>query len=433
MPFKSIFVAVVLGTALIVAAMLVASRRPEVERNQPSPALIEATGKCAECHRRETPAIVDQYERSHHAVRGISCLDCHHPVDGQPSMDHRGFVLARALTAKNCAQCHSSEYDQFARSRHAAPAWASVNGPKDFSAEQLALGERFHKGWVDRQPMVIGAMEGSAAVTSGCNACHAIGRPNADGSFGSCTSCHARHSASVELARQPTTCGQCHMGPDHSHIEIYDDSKQGALFAAQHEHLNLGADPKKLTTADMSVPTCATCHMSGLEGMKMTHDTTERLSWFLFAPVSTKRPDGDRGQTEMKEVCRKCHARSRIDDFYVKAEAVLASTNEKVQRATAIVSGLRKDGLLTPEPFDEPIEFEEFDLWHYYGRTAKHGAFMGGADFVQWHGNYELLRLTSDLQRAADDLRAAHPRGVAPGADGGVAPGKLAPPRAPRP
>ncbi|MDB4997403.1 MAG: Hydroxylamine oxidoreductase, partial [Myxococcaceae bacterium] len=46
------------------------------------------------------------------------------------------------------------------------------------------------------------------------------------------------------------------------------------------------------------------------------------------------------------------------------------------------------------------------DLWHYYGRTAKHGAFMGGADFVQWHGNYELLRLRTELDRTARDLRA---------------------------
>ena len=55
--------------------------------------------------------------------------------------------------------------------------------------------------------------------------------------------------------------------------------------------------------------------MSGLEGMKVTHDTTERLSYFLFAPVSTKRPNGDRGQTEMKELCLKCHTRPRIDEL----------------------------------------------------------------------------------------------------------------------
>ncbi len=69
------------------------------------------------------------------------------------------------------------------------------------------------------------------------------------------------------------------MGPDHSQIEIYTESKHGALFEAQREQLNLDADPGALTTADMPIPTCATCHMSGLEGLKTTHDVTDRLSW----------------------------------------------------------------------------------------------------------------------------------------------------------
>jgi hypothetical protein len=415
MPFKWVFVAVVIGTALVVAALLVNARRPEAERQQPTPALVEATGKCAECHRRETSAIVVEFEQSRHAQKGINCLDCHQPVGNQPTIDHNGFVLAKALTSANCAKCHRTEYDQFARSRHAAPAWASVNGSTDLTAEQVSLGERYHPGWVKRAAMSIGGVEGPTAIVSGCNACHAIGKPNADGTFGSCTQCHARHLASIELAREPSTCGQCHMGPDHSQIEIYGESKHGALFAAQRPHMNLRADPKRLTTRDMPVPTCATCHMSGLEGMKVTHDTTERLSWFLFASVSTKRPDYERGQNEMKEVCLKCHARSRIDAFYGLAEQVVTATNEKVQAATAIVASLRKDGLLTPQPFDEPIEFDEFDLWHYYGRTAKHGAFMGGADFVQWHGNYEILRQSVALGDAAAAIRASHPK-----ADGGA-------------
>ena len=171
--------------------------------------------------------------------------------------------------------------------------------------------------------------------------------------------------------------------------------------------MNLAADPKSLTTADMPVPTCATCHMSGLEGMNVTHDTTGRLSWFLFSAVSARRPNGDRGAAEMKELCAKCHTRPRIDAFYAAAEAVVDATNAKVGGARAVVAALRAEGYLTPAPFDEPIEFTEFDLWHYYGRTAKHGAFMGGADFVQWHGNYELLRIRNELDHAAAELRAA--------------------------
>jgi cytochrome c553 len=195
------------------------------------------------------------------------------------------------------------------------------------------------------------------------------------------------------------------MGPDHSQIEIYNESKHGAIFAAQRPSLNLDARPKMLSTADMPVPTCATCHMSGLEGLKVTHDTTERLSWFLFAPVSQKRPGYEQGQVQMKEVCLKCHAKSGVERFYAEAEVVVDSTNAKITEMQALVAGLRKEGLMTPEPFDEEMDFLDFDIWHYYGRTAKHGAFMGGADFVQWHGNYELLKLKVEMETLAKELR----------------------------
>ncbi len=46
------------------------------------------------------------------------------------------------------------------------------------------------------------------------------GRIDPDGSLGTCTACHPRHAFSVEQAREPWTCGQCHLGYDHPHIEI---------------------------------------------------------------------------------------------------------------------------------------------------------------------------------------------------------------------
>ncbi|HVW03239.1 MAG TPA: hypothetical protein VHB77_22950, partial [Planctomycetaceae bacterium] len=45
------------------------------------------------------------------------------------------------------------------------------------------------------------------------------------------------------------------------------------------------------------------------------------------------------------------------------------------------------------------------DLWHYFGRTAKHGAYMGGADFVQWHGFYELVAKLTEMKSIAKELR----------------------------
>ena len=102
------------------------------------------------------------------------------------------------------------------------------------------------------------------------------------------------------------------------------------------------------------------------------HDPTERLSWYLFAPVSTKRANHERAQAAMKDVCTKCHARSTIDDFYANAEQVVLATNEKVQAVTAVMDGSRRDAIISTAPFTEPIDFDEFDAWHFYGRTAKH-------------------------------------------------------------
>ena len=407
MSFRSVFIAVVIATALVVAAWVINARRPGIETAQPTAALVRATGKCAECHRNETGAIVHEYEMSAHAANGVTCLDCHQPADGQEPYEHRGFVIARSLTANNCRQCHATEYQQYLRSRHAAPAWAAVRGPHDFSAEQIAHAEQYHRGAVDRPANELALLEGPEAITSGCAACHSIGKPNADGTIGTCTACHARHVASIELARSPRTCGQCHMGPDHSQIEIYEESKHGVIFEAQRDRMNLDADPKNLTTADMPVPNCATCHLSGLEGLNVTHDPTERLSYWLFAAVSEKRPTYAQGKAKMQELCMKCHTQPKVEAFYADAEAIVASVNEKIKAAQQIVDDLRADGLLTPAPFDEEIEFLYFDLWHYYGRTAKHGAYMGGADFVQWHGNYEILHDTVKLKQMAEEIRAA--------------------------
>jgi len=409
--FRWVFVAVFLGTALLVGAFLLHHARPAVELEQPTAALVRASGKCATCHLQETAAIVAEFETSEHARRGVTCLDCHGPADGQEAVDHRGFTISGRLTAANCATCHATEYRQFLRSRHAAPAYAAVTGAEPFTAEQIAEAETFHPGAVQRPPNALARLEGVAATRTGCLTCHSIGVPNADGSIGTCTSCHARHRASVALAREPATCGQCHMGPDHSQMEIYEESKHGVLFRAGRGGFDLAADPEELTVEDMPVPTCATCHMSGLGARGLTHDTTERLSWWLFAPISEKRPTYAQGQARMQEICFECHGRSQVERFYADAEAVLHEVNERVAAGMAVAAELEEEGLLTPQPFDEPLEFTVFDFWHYYGRTAKHGAFMGGADFVQWHGNYELLAHQVEIEAAARELRSARREG----------------------
>src|SRR5262249_27246841 len=182
----------------------------------------------------------------------------------------------------------------------------------------------------------------------------------------------------------------------------------GMMFAAQEKLLNLTVEPKKLTTRDMFVPTCATCHMSGINGLGMTHDPSERLSYFLANAVSAKRPNYLAAQTKMKQICNQCHTPQIINRVYAQAEQVVQSTNEKVTAAKTLVDGLRAQGIIGGPPFSQPIDFVYFDFWHYDGRTTKHGAFMGGSDFVQWHGNYPMLLKTVELQHMADELRKQH-------------------------
>src|SRR5689334_10716149 len=50
MGFRAVFIAVVLGTALIVAAYLINGARPREVTEVSSADLVRASGKCAECH-----------------------------------------------------------------------------------------------------------------------------------------------------------------------------------------------------------------------------------------------------------------------------------------------------------------------------------------------------------------------------------------------
>lgn len=333
MSFRSVFIAIVIAFALVLSAFLVQRARPRIEVDQPSAAFVKATGKCAECHANQQYSVVHEYEMSKHAAKGVVCLDCHQPAQGQQKKEHNGFVITTGITPGNCRSCHEQIYQEFMRSRHAAASWAAVFGEKGLSAEQVAFAEKYHPGYIKRPANALAQLEGTSAISGGCAQCHSIGKPQDDGTIGNCTACHTRHVSSVAVARLPRTCGQCHMGPDHSQIEIYEESRHGVLFAAQQKNLNLNAEPLSLTTHDMFVPTCATCHMSGLNKQKLTHDPGERLSYYLADSVSKQRPNYQQAQNNMKQICNQCHTRALIDRVYSQAEQVVASTNDKAKSA----------------------------------------------------------------------------------------------------
>ena len=98
--------------------------------------------------------------------------------------------------------------------------------------------------------------------------------------------------------------------------------------------------------------------MSGLNGLNVTHDTTERLSYWLFAEVSEQRPNYLRAQETMKELCTQCHSRPGIDQVFKDAESVVAATNEKVKSAKEVMEDLRRDGLIGTKPFHDAARFQ---------------------------------------------------------------------------
>ena len=70
MPFRNVFIAVVIGTALLVAAFMINKYRPPVVTEQPTASLIRASGKVAECHSNQQYSVVHEYELSEHGERG---------------------------------------------------------------------------------------------------------------------------------------------------------------------------------------------------------------------------------------------------------------------------------------------------------------------------------------------------------------------------
>jgi hydroxylamine dehydrogenase len=100
---------------------------------------------------------------SMHARKGVNSLDCHQPAPAQEKKDHHGFVISTKLTAGNCRSCHESIYQQFLRSRHAAPAWAAVYGEKGLTPEQVNISEMYQPGGTRRAANPLAELEGTSA------------------------------------------------------------------------------------------------------------------------------------------------------------------------------------------------------------------------------------------------------------------------------
>lgn len=398
-------VIIVLGLGLILMAIGQAAQ-PAASDGRVN-ALAQSNNECVECHARTTPGIVQQYGHSSMAAAEVECQDCHEvDVDYPGATEHEGTYVLSSPTTAMCEECHAQEVAQYNQSRHALPAYVAYAGSQDLSAEHLAMYEAIPEGDYspDKSRNAIAELEGEDLRKFTCEGCHNIGKPAADGSIGECQQCHLRHEFSLEQARKPETCNACHIGPDHPQYEIYVESPHGIAYHTQgDEHWNWDAEPGTLETADFQAPTCAICHISGFGTQATTHDVGDRLTWYLFAPISTRRPAWQDNKTRMQGVCLECHNQNFLDEFYISADKATERVNEWVVESNEIVAPLKENGLLTSEPFDEPIDFVYFNLWHHWGRTAKFGVWMQGPDYSQWHGAYEVLHELAELRELTDE------------------------------
>lgn len=407
-----VVVLIVAGLILVIMAVSGAGLETADEPERVN-VLANSNNECVECHENTTPGIVEQYGHSTMAAAEVSCQDCHEVAADYPgAIEHEGTYVLNQPTTAMCEGCHTAEVAQFYQSRHALPAYVAYAGTEVLDEELLDVYAAVPEGGFLPEVFVarnaLHRLEGEAITRFACEACHNIGQPAADGSIGQCQDCHLRHEFSLEQARKPETCNACHIGPDHPQWEIYQESPHGIAYMTDGHNWAWEAEPGTLGVTGFPAPTCAICHMSGFGATATTHDVGDRLTWFLAAPVSERRPAWQDNKVRMQSVCLECHNPNFIDEFYLAADAATLRVNEWVLQSDEMVEPLKANGLLTDEPFDEPIDFVYFELWHHWGRTAKFGTWMQGPDYVQWHGAYELLADLAELQEMVDQkLEAA--------------------------
>jgi hypothetical protein len=220
----------------------------------------------------------------------------------------------------------------------------------------------------------------------------------------------------VGEARMPEACDQCHLGPDHPQIEIYEESKHGTIYHAYKDEYNFTAAPGTWTAGvDYRAPTCAACHMSGSGKVLGTHDVTERLSWETQAPLTVRpsefaafpaKTDWKAEREKMKDICRQCHSNAWTDDFYNGFDKAVEEYNEVYFKpAKAKLDELYAKGVLSEAKFfDEHLELQFYELWHHEGRRARMGTMMMAPDYAWWHGFYECKNRFNQYMEEANHL-----------------------------
>ena len=441
--------------------------------------LSEDTKACLECHTTVTPGIYQDWKNSRHAktlplealkknkleqrvssgnipekykAAVIGCAECHtmNSEKHKDAFEHNGFKIHVVVTPNDCATCHGVETKQYGQNIMSRafgnlannPLYRSLadltNGPKTLKEGRIihtppdwdtqadscfsCHGTKVEVKGLKKKNTPLGEME--FPVLSGWPN-QGVGRVNPDNSLGSCASCHSRHSFSIEMARQPYTCSQCHKGPDVPAYKVYSVSKHGNIFSSLGKDWDLKAVPWKVGK-DFTGPTCAACHVSLLvnpEGeviAERTHQMNDRLPWrlmgLIYAHPHPKSPDttviknkaGLPLPTEltgepvpgflidakeqakrlqaMEKVCQSCHSQSWVAGHFRRLENTIKTTNQLTLTATQLMisawdKGLAKGLAQKDSPFNEALEKRWVEQWLFYATSTRYASAMMGADY----------------------------------------------------
>lgn len=376
----------------------------------------QGASACLDCHTRETPGIVAQWQKGKMGQAGLDCSVCH----GSEHQDATDVAKAKLPTPDTCQTCHAKQVEQFRAGKHSL-AWVAMKAMP----------------MVVHQPLAVVGPEGF----KGCSGCHKIGEKSAEElkapefryGTGSCDSCHTRHSFAVSEARDPRACQTCHMGFDHPQWEMWSTSKHGTIWQIEGD---TGRAPK-----------CQTCHMPegdhavmtawGFLALRVPEDDqewwadrveilkalgvldekgegTERLEAVKVAKVvRLTKEDFQAQRAKIEAICTRCHSASYVAEQLAASDKIIRETDRMMAEAIRIVKALYDDGLLkVPEGWEyapdllqfyeakSSVEQELYVMFLEHRMRAFQGAFHTNPDYMHWYG---WAAMKESLQRIKDE------------------------------
>lgn len=491
---KVMLLTLTIGCAIPV--ILFAQGEKKIEKPPP---ISQETSACLDCHKVYTPGIVEDWLRSRHSktlpssalkkperARRISakkvaaslekvvvgCYECHglNAEKHKDNFEHMGFNINVVVSPQDCSTCHPVEAKQYSGSKKAHAVGNLLKNPiynnlvdTVISKKTVDAGKVIQRNVSDltRQETCFGC-HGTEVKVSGKETVktamgeievpkltnwpnQGVGRINPDGSMGACTPCHPRHQFSIEVARKPYTCSQCHLEPDVPAWNVYKESKHGNIYFSNYSKWNFDAVPWR-AGKDFQTPTCAACHNSlittpdGKVVAERTHDFGSRL-WVRLFGLIYSHPQPKHGDTStlrnkdgfplptsftgemakeglideqeqkkrkrvMSGLCTQCHGTSWTNSHFTKLENTIKEVDSMTLASTLLLVEAWTHGLAEgvphgKNPFDEAIEQMWIRQWLFYANSVKYASAMTGApDYATFKNGW--WNLTENLQQMKD-------------------------------